>query len=64
MIRRFLNDIRGNYVMLTVIAMVPIMGGLAIAVDYTELSRQRAGDDERTRRGRHRDRAAHRGRRD
>ena len=42
MIRRFLNDIRGNYVVLTAVAMVPIMGGLALAVDYTELSRQRA----------------------
>ena len=42
MIRRFLNDVRGNYVMLMVAAMVPIMGGLALAVDYTELSRQRS----------------------
>lgn len=42
MFRRFLKDIRGNYVMLTAISMVPIMGGLAIAIDYTELSAQRA----------------------
>jgi Flp pilus assembly protein TadG len=42
MVRQFLKDIRGNFVMLTVVAMVPIMGGLALAVDYTELSRQRA----------------------
>ena len=42
MFRQFLKDVRGNYAMLTVIAMIPIMGGLAIAVDYTELSRQRA----------------------
>ncbi len=42
MFRRFWNDISGNYLMLTAIAMVPIMGGLAIGVDYTELSRQRA----------------------
>ncbi|MCX7305471.1 MAG: pilus assembly protein [Hyphomicrobiales bacterium] len=41
MFRQFLNDVRGNYAMLTVIAMIPIMGGLAISVDYTELSRQR-----------------------
>lgn len=42
MFGQFLKDVRGNYAMLTVIAMIPIMGGLAIAVDYTELSRQRA----------------------
>ena len=42
MIRRFLNDIRGNFVVLTAVAMVPIMGGLAVAVDYTQLSRQRS----------------------
>ena len=42
MFRRFLNDVRGNYVLLTAISMVPIMGALAISIDYTELSRQRA----------------------
>jgi Flp pilus assembly protein TadG len=42
MLRKFLNDIRGNFIVLSAVAMVPIMGGLAIAVDYTELSRQRA----------------------
>jgi Flp pilus assembly protein TadG len=42
MFRRFLKDIRGNYVLLTAVAMVPIMGGLAIGIDYTELSSQRA----------------------
>jgi Flp pilus assembly protein TadG len=42
MFSRFLRDIRGNYVMLTAISMVPIMGALAIGVDYTELSSQRA----------------------
>src|SRR5690606_26324645 len=42
MFRRFLKDIRGNYVLLTAISMVPIMGALALAIDYTELSRQRA----------------------
>ncbi len=41
MFRRFLKDIRGNYILLTAISMVPIMGGLAIAIDYSELSRQR-----------------------
>ncbi len=42
MIRQFMENIRGNFIMLTAVAMVPIMGGLAVAVDYTELSRQRA----------------------
>ena len=42
MFLRFLKDVRGNYVLLTAISMVPIMGGLAIAIDYTELTRQRA----------------------
>jgi len=41
MIRRFLRDIRGNYAMMTVLASVPIMGGLALAVDYSEMTRQR-----------------------
>jgi Flp pilus assembly protein TadG len=40
MFRRFLTDVRGNYALLTVISMVPIMGALAIGIDYTELSRQ------------------------
>jgi Flp pilus assembly protein TadG len=42
MFRRFLKDVRGSYMLLTAISMVPIMGALAIAIDYTELSRQRA----------------------
>ncbi|WP_269931768.1 pilus assembly protein TadG-related protein [Aminobacter sp. HY435] len=41
MIRNFLRDTRGNYAVLAVIAMVPIMGALALAVDYAEVSRQR-----------------------
>ena len=41
MIRRFLKDVRGNYMLLTAAAMVPIMGGLALAVDYTEMAKQR-----------------------
>lgn len=41
MICRFLRDKRGNFAILTVVAMVPIMGALAIAVDYAEASRQR-----------------------
>ena len=41
MIRRFFSDERGNYALMTAVAIVPIMGGLALAVDYTEMSRQR-----------------------
>ena len=41
MFRRFLNDVRGNYLIMTAAAVVPIMGGLALAVDYTEMSTQR-----------------------
>jgi Flp pilus assembly protein TadG len=41
MIREFFRDKSGNYALLTVIAMVPLMGALALGVDYTDLSRQR-----------------------
>ena len=41
MIRKFLRDTRGNFALITAAAIVPIMGGLAIAVDYTEVSKQR-----------------------
>jgi Flp pilus assembly protein TadG len=41
MLRRFARDQRGNFAMMMVIATVPILGGLALAVDYSELSRQR-----------------------
>ena len=41
MIRRFARDRRGNYALMTVITMVPLMGGVALAVDYSELVRQR-----------------------
>jgi Flp pilus assembly protein TadG len=41
MIRRFGSDRRGNFALMTVITMVPLMGALAIGVDYTELVRQR-----------------------
>ena len=42
MIRRFLKDRRGNFAVLIGVAIVPIMGALALAVDYSELTRQRA----------------------
>lgn len=41
MLRRFLKDVRGNYMILTGITMVPLLGGLALAVDYVNMSRQR-----------------------
>lgn len=41
MIREFLRDKRGNYALLTAVALVPIMGGLALAVDYTQMAAQR-----------------------
>ncbi|WP_192252836.1 TadE/TadG family type IV pilus assembly protein [Mesorhizobium caraganae] len=41
MIRRFLRDRRGNYALMTVITLVPLMGALALAVDYTNLLRQK-----------------------
>lgn len=40
MFRRFLRDTRGNYMLMTAIAIVPIMGALALGVDYTEMNRQ------------------------
>jgi Flp pilus assembly protein TadG len=39
--RRFLADRRGNYALMTAVAMVPLMGGLALAVDYAEMSRHK-----------------------
>jgi len=41
MILDFFRDRRGNYALMTVITMVPLMGGVALAVDYTELVRQK-----------------------
>jgi Flp pilus assembly protein TadG len=40
-LKRFLRDRRGNYAIATVVAMLPIMGGLAVALDFTEMSRQK-----------------------
>ena len=40
MIANFLKDRRGNYALMTAVALVPIMGGLALAVDFTEMNRQ------------------------
>lgn len=43
MFRKFARDRRGNYAMLTALAMLPVMGAVALAVDYSEVSRQRQG---------------------
>ncbi|MGE0502873.1 MAG: pilus assembly protein TadG-related protein [Rhizobiaceae bacterium] len=37
----FLKDRRGNYALMTVVALVPVMGGVALAVDFTEMNRQK-----------------------
>lgn len=42
MFRRFLEDRRGNFAVATAVAIVPILGALALAIDYSEMSRQRA----------------------
>jgi Flp pilus assembly protein TadG len=39
--KNFLRNRRGNYAIAVAAALVPIMGGLALAVDYAELNRQR-----------------------
>jgi Flp pilus assembly protein TadG len=41
MFQKFLADRRGNFAMMTSIAMVPLLGALALGVDYSEMSRQR-----------------------
>lgn len=41
MLQKFLSDRRGNYAMITGLIMAPLMGAVALAVDYSEMSRQR-----------------------
>ena len=41
MIRRFLRDVAGSYAIAVTIGLVPIMGGVALAIDYAELTRQK-----------------------
>jgi len=41
MFRKFFSDRRGNFALMTAIAIVPIMGGLALAIDYAELMREK-----------------------
>ncbi|CCV13043.1 conserved hypothetical protein [Mesorhizobium sp. STM 4661] len=41
MLGKFWRDRRGNYTLMTVITMVPLMGGLALSIDYSQLLRQK-----------------------
>ncbi|WP_312797417.1 pilus assembly protein [Tianweitania sp.] len=41
LISDFLQDTRGNYALMTIIAAVPLFGAVALAVDYSEMSRER-----------------------
>ena len=41
MLREFWNDRRGNFIIITAVAIVPIMGALALSVDFAQMSRQR-----------------------
>lgn len=41
MIRKFLRHRGGNYAMITAFAMLPIMGAVALAVDFSEMNRQK-----------------------
>lgn len=42
MFRRFFEDRRGNFAIATAVSIVPILGALALAIDYSEMTRQRA----------------------
>jgi Flp pilus assembly protein TadG len=42
MLRNFVKDRRGQYAMMTAIVMLPLVGALAVGVDYAEMSRQRS----------------------
>lgn len=42
MFKRFLKDGRGNFATMTAIMSVPLLGAVALGVDYTEMSRQRS----------------------
>lgn len=41
MFRRFLKNERGNFAIATALAIVPILGGLALAIDFSEMNKQR-----------------------
>ena len=53
--RGFLADRRGNYALMTAVAMVPLMGGLAHRRRLSRDEPAEAGGRQRARRGRHRD---------
>ncbi len=40
MIQKFLKNMHGNYVIMTIAVMIPIMGALALTIHYAEMSRQ------------------------
>ena len=42
MLRRYWADTSGNYAMITGLLMAPLFASLAVAVDYSELVRQRS----------------------
>ena len=42
MLRKFMKNIRGNMIVAGAVAIVPIMGAVAIAVDFTEMNRHKA----------------------
>ncbi|WP_295812177.1 TadE/TadG family type IV pilus assembly protein [uncultured Nitratireductor sp.] len=41
MLRKFVQDRRGNFAMMTALVMAPIMGVAALVVDYSQVTRQR-----------------------
>ena len=41
MIQRFCRNVSGQYALMTAILAVPLLGGLAVAIDFTEMNRQR-----------------------
>ena len=41
MVRNFWKNTEGNFALITAIAMIPVMGGVALAIDYSEMVRER-----------------------
>ncbi|MFN3546592.1 MAG: pilus assembly protein TadG-related protein [Mesorhizobium sp.] len=42
MFRKFFEDRRGNFTIATAVSIVPILGAVALAIDFSEMTRQRA----------------------
>ena len=42
MFRKFIEDRRGNFAIATAVSIVPILGAVALAIDFSEMTRQRA----------------------